>query len=73
MQDQNDFVIDYKGKQVKVSTVLDDAKIFFTVHLPIPFTIAEKLQGEDWLWYDLDEGETERATEIGKILEDMEI
>ncbi len=73
MPENDEFIINYKGSPVKVSTVLEEANIFFTVHLNIPITIAERLQDEEWLWYDLDYGDTPLAAEIGKIIEEMEI
>jgi hypothetical protein len=68
-----DFYIDYKGAQVKVSTVLDGANIFFSVHLPTAVTIAEHAIEDEWSWYDVDEGETNLAAELGALIEAVDV
>jgi hypothetical protein len=69
MQTSDHFFISYKNQQVRVSTVLIDAKIFFSVHLPVPVTIAEGLVGNELSWYDLNDGETPLALELGELIE----
>ncbi|MEJ7684619.1 MAG: hypothetical protein WKG06_43575 [Segetibacter sp.] len=73
MPEEDDFFIDYKGEQVKVSTVLNGAKIYFSIHLTTPVTIAECVVNEDFLWYDISQGETPLAAELGEIIEGMGI
>ncbi len=72
MQGEDEFFIDYKGEQVKVSTVLNGAKIYFSIHLPTPVTIAEGVINEDFSWYDINQGETPLAAELGAIIEGMD-
>ncbi len=73
MPEEDEFYIDYKGEQVKVSTVLDGAKIYFSIHLTTPVTIAEGVINEDFVWYDIYQGETPLAAELGEIIEGLEI
>lgn len=63
------FFINYKEEQVKVSTVLIDAKIYFSVHLATPVTIVEGVVGDELSWYDINEGATPLAVELGEIIE----
>ena len=73
MQTEEFFFISYKGKQVKVSTVLDGANIFFSVHLPTVVTIAEHAVEDDWRWYDIYNGETPLAAELGELIEAVDV
>ena len=72
MSTQEDFCISYKGEQVRVSTILDGANIFFSVHLPTPVTIAEQAVEDEWTWYDIEEGETQLAAELGLLIEGVD-
>jgi len=69
MVTEDAFFINYRGEKVNVTTVLDGANIFFSIHLPSPVTIGEHNGENDWTWYDIKEGETELATELGRLIE----
>lgn len=73
MSTTEDFFITYKGEQVKVSSELDGATIFFSVHLPTKVVIAEHAIEDEWTWYDVYEGETPLAAELGALIEDADI
>jgi hypothetical protein len=72
MVEEEDFLIDYKGKQVNVSPVINGGNIYFVIHFETPVTIAEGLVNEDWLWYEEGKGETALSTEIGEIIERLD-
>ena len=72
MSTEEEFFIKYQNKQIKVSTVLDGAKIYFCVHLPKPVVIAEQAEGDEWVWYNIHTGETELATELGALIEEAD-
>ena len=73
MSKDDNFFISYKGKQVEVSTVLDGANIFFSVHLPTTVTIAERAIEDDWTWYDIYNGDTLLAEELGVLIEGVDV
>ena len=73
MSTEGDFYIEYKGKPVKVSTVLDGSNIFFSVHLPTTITIAEHAIEDEWEWYNIRNGETVLAKELGELIELVDI
>lgn len=73
MLTKEDFSINYKGNEIKVSTVLDGANIFFSIHLPTTVTIAERAIEDDWTWYDIHEGETPLAAELGVLIEAVDV
>ncbi len=68
-----DFFIDYKGNQVRVSPVINKGNIYFIVHFKTPVIIAEGMVNESWLWYEVDKGETSLSAELGEIIERMDI
>ncbi len=68
-----DFFIDYKGNQVRVSPVINKGNIYFVVHFKTPVIIAEGMVNESWLWYEVDKGETSLSAELGEIIERMDI
>ena len=72
MDEKEDFFIDYKNEQVKVSAMRNEGKIYFIVHLKKPVTIVEGMVNEEWVWYEVGQGETLLAEELGKIIEDMD-
>ncbi len=69
----DEFFIDYKNELIKVSTVLNGANIYFSVHLTTPVIIAEGVVNGAFLWYDLDKGATPLAAELGEIIDEMGI
>ena len=69
MLSEDTFSIVYKGKTVKVTTILDGANIFFAVHLSPVITIAEHAIEDEWTWYDIHNGETPLAAELGTLIE----
>lgn len=72
MQEDKDFLIQYKGKAVNVSPVLNGGNIFFVVHLATDIVIAESMVNDDeWMWYEPGKGQTVLATELGSIIENM--
>jgi hypothetical protein len=73
MVEEEDFYIDYKGEQVKVSPRINGGNIFFIVHFKTPVAIAEGMVNESWLWYEVGKGETNLSVELGEILEKMDI
>jgi hypothetical protein len=73
MPENNDFFIEYKNEKVRVSTVLDEAKIYFSVHLHKSVTIAEGVVNDELSWYDIEDGPTPLAVELGEIIEALEI
>jgi hypothetical protein len=73
MPENEDFYIDYKNKQVKVSPVINGGNIYFIIHFNKPITIAEGLVNESWVWYETDTKETILAAELGEIIEAMDI
>lgn len=75
MPEHEDFFIQYKGEQVRVSPVLEKetANIHFIVHFKPPVVIAEAMAGENWLWYEKGKGDTDLAAEVGGIIEEMGI
>lgn len=68
-----DFFIDYKGSQVRVSPVINKGNIYFIVHFQTPVIIAEGMVNESWLWYEADKGETSLSAELGEIIERMDM
>ncbi len=68
-----DFFIDYKGSQVRVSPVINKGNIYFIVHFKTPVIIAEGIVNESWVWYEADKGETSLSAELGEIIEGMNI
>ena len=72
MDEKEDFFIDYKNKQLKVSAMRNEGKIYFIVHLKKPITIVEGMLNEEWVWYEVGQGETLLAEELGKLIEDMD-
>jgi hypothetical protein len=73
MENSGDFFINYQSKQVRVSTILDEAKIYFLVHLANPVTIAEGVVNDEFSWYDINQGPTPLAVELGEIIEELGI
>lgn len=73
MPENNDFFIEYKNEKVRVSTVLDEAKIYFSVHLHKPVTITEGVVNDEFSWYDIEDGPTVLAVELGEIIEELDI
>ncbi len=72
MPENEDFFIDYKGNQVRVSPVINGGNIYFIVHFETPVIIAEGMVNESWLWYEAGKGETSLSAELGEILERMD-
>ncbi|MDB5246559.1 MAG: hypothetical protein JWQ40_953 [Segetibacter sp.] len=68
-----DFFITYKGKQVKVSSVINKGNIYFIVHFKTPVIIAEGMVHDEWKWFEGDKGETPLAAELGEIIEKMDV
>lgn len=68
-----DFFIDYKGSEVRVSPVINKGNIYFIVHFKTPVIIAEGMVNESWLWYEADKGETSLSAELGEIIERIDI
>ena len=73
MPEDEDFYIVYKGEQLKVSPVLDEANIHFIIHFKTPVLIEEGMVNEEWVWYEAGKGETTLAAELGAIIEEMGI
>ena len=73
MPEDEDFFIDYKGEKIRVSPVLNKGNIFFIIRFKKPIAIAEGMVNENWVWYEIGVGETTIATELGIILEKMDI
>ena len=73
MPENEDFYINYKNNQVKVSPVINGGNIYFIIHFNKPITIAEGLVNESWVWYETDTKETILASELGEIIEAMDI
>ena len=69
---EEDFYINYKNKQVKVTPVINGGNIYFIIHFKEPITIAEGLVNESWIWYETDTKETLLAAELGEIIEAMD-
>ncbi len=72
-EEDKDFLINYKGKPINVSPVLNGGNIFFIVHLPSDVVIAETMVDDQWIWFQPGKGQTPLAAELGAILENMEI
>ncbi|GEO12228.1 hypothetical protein [Segetibacter aerophilus] len=72
MPEEEDFLIEYKGKKVNVSPVINGGNIYFIIHFETPVTIAEGLVNEDWLWYEEGQGQTILSAEIGELIEKMD-
>ena len=73
MAENDVFFIVYNNKKVKVSTVLDEAKIYFCVYLDKPVVIAEGVVNDVFSWYDIKNGPTPLAVELGEIIEALDI
>ena len=73
MKTEEDFLIVYKGKEVKVTSVLDEANIHFIVHFAKDIIIAEEMVNGEWQWNEKDRGETDLSIELGEIIDQMEI
>ncbi len=73
MSTEESFDIVYKGKDVKVSIIQDGANLFFSVHLPTVITIAEHAIEDEWTWYDVQNGETPLAAELGELIEAADV
>ncbi len=73
MDEKEEFFIEYKGKQVKVFAIRNEGNIYFIVHLKEMITIAEGMVNEEWIWYDVGQGETLVATELGELIEKMDV
>jgi len=73
MAEDEDFFINYKGEQIKVSPVTNGGNIFFIFHFKTPVAVAEGMINESWVWYEVKKGETTLSAELGEILEKMNI
>ena len=73
MPENEDFYINYKNNQVRVYTVINGGNIYFIIQFNEPITIAEGLVNESWVWYETDTKETILASELGEIIEAMDI
>jgi len=73
MPEDEDFFIDYKGQQLKISPVINKGNIYFIVHFKTPVIIAEGMVNELWVWYEAGKGETALAAELGEIIENMDV
>jgi len=73
MPEDEDFFIDYKGQQLKISPVINKGNIYFIVHFKTPVIIAEGMVNESWVWYEAGKGETALAAELGEIIENTDV
>ncbi|QEC66611.1 hypothetical protein FRZ67_04595 [Panacibacter ginsenosidivorans] len=73
MPEEEDFFITYQNTQIKVSPVINGGNIYFIIHFKEPITIAEGLVNESWGWYEMNTKETLLATELGEIIEAVDI
>ncbi len=73
MPEDEDFFIEYKGNPVRVSPVTNGGNIYFVVHFKTPVIIAEGMVNEDWLWFEVNKGETSLSAELGDLIERMDI
>lgn len=73
MNEEEDFLINYKGIEVSVSPVINGGNIYFVVHFETDITIAEGMVNESWSWYEAGKGVTILAEELGEIIENMGI
>lgn len=73
MQENEDFIIEFKGAKVKVTPVLKEANIHFIVHLKPQVIIAEFMIVDNWVWMEAGKGDTDLAASLGNIIEEMGI
>ena len=73
MPEDEDFFIEYKGTQLKITPVINGGNIYFIVHFNTPVIIAEGMIHEEWVWYEAGQGETPLSQELGKIIETMDL
>ncbi len=73
MPEDEDFFIDYRGNNIRVSPVINGGNIYFIVHFTTPVVIAEGLVNDSWLWFEVDKGETSLSAELGEIIERMDV
>ena len=73
MNEEEDFLINYKGIEVNVSPVINGGNIYFVVHFQTDVTIAEGMVNESWSWFEVGKGATILAGELGEIIENMEL
>jgi hypothetical protein len=72
-EDEEDFYINYKGSNLRVSPVINGGNIYFIIHFKTPVTIAEGMVNESWLWFEVGKGETTLSAELGEIIESMDV
>ncbi|MCW3110401.1 MAG: hypothetical protein JWQ09_4907 [Segetibacter sp.] len=73
MPEDEDFFIDYKGNQLRISPVINGGNIYFIAHFKTPVIFAEGMVNESWAWYEVNKGETPLSAELGEIIENMDI
>ena len=73
MPEEEDFFIEYAGKPLKITPVVNGGNIYFIVHFKTPIIIAEGMIDEGWVWYEAGKGETPLSQELGTIIESMDL
>lgn len=70
---EEDFDIIYKGKVIKITSVLDEANIHFVVHFAVPIIIVEEMFNEEWQWIEKNKGASAISIELGEIIDQLGI
>ena len=73
MPEEEDFFIEYRSEQLRITPVINKGNIYFIVHFNPPIIIAEGMIEEEWVWYEAGKGETDLSQELGTILEKLEL